>query len=106
MAGAMTFSLSLPAFAGTTCYVGCAPGPIAPVGIVGGGQSTSPGLAAVSGTQATPSVAPPAKQAVQSSGGLPFTGADIEQIVGIAGVLLVAGMVMVRMSRRRARTVS
>jgi hypothetical protein len=38
----------------------------------------------------------------QSSGGLPFTGADIAESAGIAAVLLVAGGVMVRLGRRRA----
>ena len=35
-------------------------------------------------------------RASRSRGGLPFTGADIEQSVGIAVVLLVAGTVLVR----------
>ena len=77
----------------------------APIGAVGQGsvvqgQVTTPGVAASQSPAASvPVVAP----SVPSSGGLPFTGADIEQSLGAAAVLLVAGAAIVRVSRRRAR---
>jgi hypothetical protein len=49
---------------------------------------------------------PIAKESVPSSGGLPLTGADIEESAGIAAVLLVAGVAMVRVGRRRATPTS
>jgi hypothetical protein len=91
LAGGVTLGLSLPAFA-DGCYTNCVP---SPVGLVGGGPSVSP---SVSVPLPAPSEAVP--------GGLPFTGADIEQLAGIAAVLLVAGTVLVRMNRRRARATS
>jgi hypothetical protein len=89
--GGVTLGLSFPAFA-AGCYTGCVP---SPPGLVGGGPSVSPSVS-------VPLPAP--SQSVP--GGLPFTGADIEQIVGIAVVLLVAGTVLVRMNRRKARAPS
>jgi hypothetical protein len=90
LAGGMTLGLSLPASA--QCYTGCVP---SPPSLLGGGPSVSPSVS-------VPLPAP--SQSVP--GGLPFTGADIEQIVGIAVVLLVAGTVMVRITRRKARATS
>ncbi len=52
----------------------------------------------------TPHAPAGSDQSVPASPGLPFTGADIEQIIGIASVLLVGGVVLVRTNRRRART--
>ena len=91
MVGGVTFGLSFPAFA-AGCYTGCVPSTPSPPGLLGGGPSVSP---SVSVPLPAPSESVP--------GGLPFTGADIEQSVGIAVVLLVAGTVLVRMNRRKAR---
>ncbi len=90
MTSALTIGLSIPAFADPGCYTGCQPGPAS---IVGGGPSISPGV-------------PAPRESVPPPGGLPFTGEDIAQSVGIAAVLLVAGVVTVRVSRRRARATS
>jgi len=49
---------------------------------------------------------PAPTESVPAPPGLPFTGADIEQIVGIGSVLLVGGVVLVRINRRRARAAS
>ncbi len=107
-AGVLTVGLSLPAFADGRCYTGCSPTPVptpTPVGSVGGGPAgqgvvTVPGVAV---SQSPPAAAPVATQSVPSSGGLPLTGADIEELVGLAVVLLVAGAAVARVSRRRAR---
>ncbi len=104
-AGALTLGLSIPAFA-DGCYTGCAPAPVGSVGQgpvgppVGQGAITVPGVAV---SQSPPAAVPVAAQSVPSSGGLPLTGTDIEQSVGFAVVLLVAGAAIVRVSRRRAR---
>jgi hypothetical protein len=45
----------------------------------------------------------PPTESVPTPGGLPITGADVEQSVGFAAVLLVGGVAMVRLGRRRAR---
>ncbi len=102
LAGAVTLGFSLPAFADHTCYTACTPLPVGSVGQgpVGHGPATTPGVAA----SQSPS-APVPTRSVVSSGGLPFTGADIEQSAGAAAVLLAAGAAMVRVSRRRARPV-
>jgi hypothetical protein len=102
MAGVVILGISLPASADDTCYTQCAPTPIGAVGqgSVVQGQVTTPGVAASQSPSAT---VPVAAQSVRSSGGLPFTGADIEQSLGAAAVLLVAGAAMVRVGRRRAR---
>jgi hypothetical protein len=92
-ASVVTIGFSLPAFA-DPCYTGCAPSPIS---IVGGGPSISPG---VPGPH-TP--VPPPTESVPPPGGLPFTGQDVEQIVGIAVVLLIGGVVMIRLGRRKGR---
>ena len=88
MIGALTLGMTHPAVADPTCYTECGPGPAT---ILGAGPSTAP-----SGPGPIP------KEAVSVPGGLPVTGADIEQTVGFAIVLLVAGAVMVRINRRRA----
>lgn len=97
MAGAAALGFSLPAGADTTCYTGCTP---TPPGIVELGPATTPGVP--NSHAATPLPTP--TESVPGSGGLPLTGADIEQSVAVAGVLLVAGAVMVRTKRRRPRT--
>ena len=93
-ASVITIGFSDPALADPTCYTGCAPTPIS---IVGGGPSISPG---VPGPH-TP--VPPPTESVPPPGGLPFTGQDVEQIVGIAAVLLIGGVVMIRSGRRKGR---
>jgi len=110
LAGAVTLGFTLPAFADQTCYTACTPLPVGSVGQgpvgsvgqgpVGHGPATTPGVAA----SQSPS-APAPTRSVVSSGGLPFTGTDIEQSAGAAAVLLVAGAAMVRFSRRRARPI-
>jgi hypothetical protein len=101
MTGAVILGFSLPAAADGTCYTNCSP---APIGAVGQGSvvqgQVTPGVAA---SQAPAVTVPVATQSVPSSGGLPFTGADVEQGLGAAAVLLVAGAAMIRVSRRRAR---
>jgi hypothetical protein len=92
LVGGVTLGLSFPAFA-AGCYTGCVP---SPPGLVGGGPSVSPSAPSVSVPLPAPSESVP--------GGLPFTGADIAQSVAIAVVLLVAGTVLVRINRRKART--
>jgi len=104
MAGVVILGFSLPASADGTCYTKCSP---APIGAVGQGSvvqgQVTPGVAA---SQSPPVTVPVATQSVPSSGGLPFTGADVEQSLGAAGVLLVAGAAITRVSRRRARLTS
>ena len=91
MAGAVTLGMTLPAAADPTCYTECGPGPAT---ILGAAPAVAP-----SGPNPSPSPIP--KQSVPTPGGLPVTGADIEQTAGIAIVLLVAGAGMVRVNRRR-----
>jgi hypothetical protein len=102
MAGVVVLGFSLPASADGTCYTTCSPTPIGAVGqgSVVQGSVIAPGVAASQSPSAT---VPVATQSVSSSGGLPFTGADIEQSLGAAALLLVAGAAFVRVSRRRAR---
>ncbi len=100
MAVAVTLGISHPAVADPTCYTACGPGPQT---VVGSGPSTSPGGPT---PQLSPEPVPIAKESVPSSGGLPLTGADIEESAGIAAVLLVAGVAMVRVGRRRATPTS
>ena len=89
----ITIGFSVPALADPSCYTGCGP---APISIVGRGPSISPG------GPTTP--LPPPTESVPTPGGLPFTGEDVEQIAGVAALLLVGGAAMVRISRRtRAR---
>ena len=73
----------------TNCYTGCST------------AVTSPPVT----PQVTPVVTPLVEPAAPAaSGGLPFTGADIEEMAAVgAGALLVGG-VMVRRSRRLSRT--
>ena len=99
VAGVVTLGLSLPAGADPGCYTGCSPGPST---LIGAGPSTLAG-----GPSGPPSVAPAPgpSAAAPAPGGLPFTGADIEQLVAIACVLIVAGAAMVRL-RRRSRPAS
>ncbi|HEY5024507.1 MAG TPA: hypothetical protein VII76_05995 [Acidimicrobiales bacterium] len=101
-ASVVTIGFSVPALADPTCYTGCGPAPIsivgggpAPISIVGGGPSISPG--------GPKSPLPAPTESVPTPGGLPVTGQDVEQIAGLAAVLLVGGAAMVRISRRRTR---
>jgi LPXTG-motif cell wall-anchored protein len=89
MAGAVTLGMTLPAAADPTCYTACGPGPATILG-------AAPAVAPSGPTGPIPT------QSVPTPGGLPVTGADIEQTAGIAIVLLVAGAGMVRVNRRRA----
>jgi hypothetical protein len=100
MAGAVTLGISHPAVADPTCYTECGPGPQT---VVGSGPATAPGGPT---SQPSPAPVPSPKQSVPFSGGLPLTGADIEQSAAIATVALVAGVAMVRVSRRRAARAS
>lgn len=77
------------AFADTTCYTGCS-GPTS-------GVTTPP-----TSTPA-PAQAPIEPVAAPTSGGLPFTGADIEGMAAVGAGALVLGGVMVRRSRRHSR---
>jgi hypothetical protein len=85
---AAVVALPTAAFADTTCYVtGCSQsqGGVTPQVV-----STPPAVAPVEPQQA-------------ASGGLPFTGADIEEMAAVgAGALLVGGA-LVRRSRRHSR---
>jgi hypothetical protein len=54
----------------------------------------------------SPHVPVPVQTQSTPAPGLPFTGADIEQSVAVASVLVVAGGVLVRRQRRRARVPS
>jgi hypothetical protein len=107
LASALTLGFSLPALADPTCYTGCGPSPST---ILGGGPSTSPGGPAtiLGGGPSTPPIAvapaPVPHESAPPPGGLPFTGTDIEQSVAVASVLLVAGVALVRINRRKART--
>ena len=86
--------VSVPAFA-SPCYVGCTPGPVQ---VVGSGPSVPPGFLS---TQSPHVPVPVATQSAPSPG-LPFTGADVEQSVVVASVLVTVGGVLVRRQRRRA----
>ncbi|MGD0320640.1 MAG: LPXTG cell wall anchor domain-containing protein [Acidimicrobiales bacterium] len=90
---AATVTLPTPAFADTPCtptaYVGCVP----PSQGTGGGAST------LNATEPTTSATPDA--------GLPFTGADIEQLAAIGGgAVLAGGGLLVFRRRRRSRTLA
>ena len=99
LASALTLGVTLPASADPTCYTGCAPGP---PGLVGSGPG-GPGTAPTGVTAPAPTVPLPGPtQSVPSPGGLPFTGADVGESVGIALVLVLAGGALVRVNRRRA----
>ena len=52
-------------------------------------------------TRPTPAPAPQVEAVTVSRGALPFTGTDVIELVGLAGVLLAAGVVIVRTARRR-----
>jgi hypothetical protein len=102
----LTVAVTLPAVADPTCYTGCSPIPGVPVpgipvpgGFVGSGPTPTPGAQT---SPSTPAPVPLASQSVPS-GGLPFTGADVEQSAAIAVVALGAGFVLVRVGRRRRR---
>jgi hypothetical protein len=99
MAGVLIVGVSFPAMADTTCYTGCSP---PPGGITGTVPSPTPGVRV---TQSPPATVPFTSQAVPS-GGLPFTGADIEQSLVIAVVLVGGGFALVRIGRRRSRSPS
>ena len=72
-----------------TCYTGCQ----APQ------QGTTPTEPAV-----TPVVAPVVPKQAPTSGGLPFTGADIESMAAVGAGSLVLGGVLVRRSRRHGHS--
>lgn len=91
-ASVVTIGISVPALADPSCYTGCGP---APISIVGGAPSVAP--------SGPPAHLSPPTESVPTPGGLPITGADIEQSAGFAAVLLVGGVAMVRISRRRGR---
>ncbi|HUY22608.1 MAG TPA: hypothetical protein VMV22_09725 [Acidimicrobiales bacterium] len=74
------------AFADSTCYTGCS----AP-----GDGGTTPAPAPVQ-----PVSAPVAPTQAPASGGLAFTGADIEGMAAVGAGALVVGGVLVRRSRR------
>ncbi len=111
MVSVLMVTVALPAVADPTCYTGCAPGTGGPSpggpspggpgpgGIIGGVPTPTPGAAT---SPSTPAPVPLASQSVPS-GGLPFTGGDVEQSLAIAVVLVGAGFGMVRISRRRGR---
>jgi len=84
-------AVSTTAYADSTCYTGCsAPG-------VGGAEN--PPAQQVSHSVSTPTQAP-------SSGGLAFTGADIESMGAVGVGAVVVGGVMVRRSRRHRQTMA
>jgi hypothetical protein len=87
LVSAVTLGVTLPAFADSTCYTGCTN---APPGQLGPAPGTAPS-------------GPPVLEPTSVPGGLPLTGADIEESVAVASVLLVAGVVLVRINRRRAQ---
>ena len=91
-ASVVTIGISVPALADPSCYTGCGP---APVSIVGGAPSISPG--------GPPVNLPAPTESVPTPGGLPITGQDVEQTLGFAAVLLVGGVALVQIGRRRAR---
>ena len=91
-ASVVTIGISVPALADPSCYTGCGP---APISIVGGAPSLAP--------NGPPAHAPVPSEAVPTPGGLPITGGDIEQSIGIAAALLVGGFALVRGGRRRNR---
>ena len=79
------------AFADSTCYTGCS-GPAT-------GASTPPPTQA----PAEPVSAPVEPAQAPASGGLAFTGADIEGMAAVGAGALVAGGLLVRRSRRHSR---
>jgi hypothetical protein len=75
------------AFADGTCYTGCTP----PANVSTQAPSSSPATSPSSSTS--------------SSSSLPFTGADIEELVGIGvGAVLVGGVLVFRSRRSRRVT--
>lgn len=70
--------------------------------MVGSGPSVPPGFL----SSQSPHVPVPAPTESAPAPGLPFTGADIEQSVAVASVLVAAGAVLVRRQRRRAPSAS
>ena len=77
----MSLSLASPAFAGSTCYTGCTPPPIQQV------QSSIPVAPASRATSSTP---------------LPFTGADVIELLVVAVIALGAGGTLLAFRRRRS----
>jgi hypothetical protein len=88
----VTIGISVPALADPSCYTGCGP---APISIVGGAPSIAPG--------GPPANLPAPTESVPNPGGLPITGQDLEQSLGFAALLIVGGVALVRVGRRRAR---
>jgi hypothetical protein len=108
---AAVIGLAVPAFADPGCYTGCTPPGSGPVTAPSGGARPTEPLAGIhtsasGATEISPASAParsPALAPAQSpsSGGLPFTGADVAELVGVAGVLFLCGAALVSISRRR-----
>jgi hypothetical protein len=95
MAGALMLGTTRPAVADSTCYTGCGP---VPETVVGAGPSIAPSGPS---PQSSPAPVPLPIQSAPPAGGLPVTGADIAQSAAAAAVLLVAGVAMIRINRRR-----
>jgi hypothetical protein len=106
---------SMTAYADGTCYTSCTPptigsggGGIPPATASSGSKGSSgakvSGVGSSSATRSTSGVQAQTTQATRaSSGSLPFTGADIEELAVIGGAGLVVGGVMMRRGRRRRR---
>jgi hypothetical protein len=97
---------SVAAYADGTCYTGCTPPPITGGGggsNTGGGAGQHSPSTKSSGSGSGATATATAQSTRSSGGGLPFTGADVEELaVGGVGALLIGG-VLVRRSRHRRR---
>jgi len=118
---------SMSAFADSTCYTNCSP-PTTLIGSGGGGGTSGsgggtspvtggqgsgghgPGTGSGSGSGGSGSGGSNAQTAgvstKASGGGLPFTGADVEEMTAIGAGALVIGGILVRRGRNRRRAES
>lgn len=94
---ALTVALSAPnaAFADTTCY------PASSLSC-----TTTTTLPTTAQAQAQTQATDPTPPATSASAGLPFTGADVEQLAAIGGGAILLGGILLRRGRRRSYTES
>ncbi len=101
---ALAMAFSMPAFAQ---YVGGTPPSAGPNSNPGGGGSSHLSHSGSDGTdgqhQSTASVRVSNEPLTPQSRGFPVTGADILQLVVLAGACTIGGVVLVRGTRRRTR---
>jgi hypothetical protein len=110
----VVIGVTVPAFADPGCYTGCTPpafsgsGPVtapsggnAPSGPLAGAHTSASGASQINPVSAPAQSPAEAPVEAPSSGGLPFTGTDVADLVVVAAVLVLCGLTLVSISRRR-----